>query len=37
MCCLCDFFLLRLMLNLLGWLLIGTNDDLIFRVITYSK
>ena len=37
MCCLCDIFLLRLMLNLLGWLLIGTNDDLIFRDITYSK
>ena len=31
------FFLLRLMLNLLGWLLLDTNDDLIFRVITYSK
>ena len=37
MCCLCNFFLLRLMLNLLGLLLIGTNDDLICRFITYSK
>ena len=36
MCCLCDFSF-KVNAKSIGSLLIGTNDDLIYRVITYFK